>query len=176
MRISLEEAHKRLGKINNAVEVGVLRGEYSKVILDSGVGFLYLVDPYLEDDMYSQKQLTEYKESMLRLLEPYNNKKFIELPSVEASKQFEDNSLDYVYIDGCHLYEYVRDDIAAWYPKVRSGGILSGHDFGCFSTAGVILAVSELCKKYNLSVFTRETSLLSYLKNPNGGDWFVVKP
>ncbi len=52
--------------------------------------------------------------------------------SLEAVKEFADESLDFVYIDANHEYTYVLHDILAWYPKVRKGGILAGDDV--FST------------------------------------------
>lgn len=49
--------------------------------------------------------------------------------SVEASALYEDNSLDFVFIDACHTYECVKEDIEHWYPKVKPNGIMAGHDF-----------------------------------------------
>ena len=49
--------------------------------------------------------------------------------SVSAAKQFTDRSLDFVYIDADHSYESCLADINAWHPKIRVGGILSGHDY-----------------------------------------------
>lgn len=49
--------------------------------------------------------------------------------SVATASQFADHSLDFVFIDGDHSYESVRDDISAWLPKVKSGGLLAGHDY-----------------------------------------------
>lgn len=49
--------------------------------------------------------------------------------SVEAAKDFEDGSLDAVYIDAEHDEESIREDIRVWRPKLKPGGILSGHDF-----------------------------------------------
>lgn len=49
--------------------------------------------------------------------------------SVEAAKDFEDYSLDAVYIDAEHDEDSVREDIRTWMPKIKRGGILSGHDF-----------------------------------------------
>lgn len=48
--------------------------------------------------------------------------------SVEAAKEFEDDSLDLVFIDAAHGYKDVIDDINAWFPKVKSGGFIAGHD------------------------------------------------
>ena len=49
--------------------------------------------------------------------------------SVEASRQFNDGYFDFVYIDADHSYNGVTADLKAWYPKVREGGILAGHDY-----------------------------------------------
>ena len=46
-----------------------------------------------------------------------------------AAHCFADGQLDFVYIDALHYYEDVREDIELWYPKVRKGGILAGHDY-----------------------------------------------
>lgn len=53
----------------------------------------------------------------------------IRKPSVEASKDFEDRSLDAVYIDAEHDENSVRSDIQAWRPKIKFGGYLCGHDY-----------------------------------------------
>ena len=53
----------------------------------------------------------------------------IRMDSVSASKKYEDNSLDFVFIDANHEYDYVKKDIEAWFPKVKVGGIIAGHDY-----------------------------------------------
>jgi hypothetical protein len=50
------------------------------------------------------------------------------MPSLEAARLFPDASLDLVFIDGNHGHGHVKQDILAWLPKVRPGGILCGHD------------------------------------------------
>jgi hypothetical protein len=56
-------------------------------------------------------------------------------------------SLDFAFIDGNHRYEHVRADLHAWWPKIRAGGLLSGHDYGVCRDAtgqwGVRCAVDE---------------------------------
>lgn len=51
--------------------------------------------------------------------------------SVNAAGHFEDSSLDGVFIDAAHDYESVVKDVAAWWPKVKPGGIFAGHDYPC---------------------------------------------
>lgn len=66
----------------------------------------------------------------------------IRKPSVDAANQFSDGSLDIVYIDANHEYQEVKKDIAVWLPKIKKGGIISGHDYS-FPWNGVIQAVDE---------------------------------
>ena len=70
----------------------------------------------------------------------------IRLPSVKAASLYNDSSLDFVYIDASHEYIDVRDDILAWYPKVKDGGVLAGHDYNLL---GVRRAVKEFFKDKN---------------------------
>ena len=53
----------------------------------------------------------------------------IEGDSVLASEKFEDNSVDVVFLDASHNYQSVKKDIEAWFPKIKSGGIICGHDY-----------------------------------------------
>jgi predicted O-methyltransferase YrrM len=64
--------------------------------------------------------------------------------SWNASEYYEDFSLDFVFIDAAHDYESVKKDIEAWYPKVKRGGIISGHDYYASS---VRQAVHEYLKE-----------------------------
>jgi hypothetical protein len=50
--------------------------------------------------------------------------------SVNAAKRYHDKSLDFVFIDGSHDYVSVKNDLHAWYPKVKDGGTIAGHDYG----------------------------------------------
>jgi predicted O-methyltransferase YrrM len=66
--------------------------------------------------------------------------------SVEAASQYADESLDLVFLDADHTYESVLADLQAWYPKVKPGGLIAGHDFVFdhpVSKAGVVRAVLE---------------------------------
>jgi hypothetical protein len=76
----------------------------------------------------------------------------IQMASVEASKLYEDNSLDFVFIDAGHEYEFVKEDIEHWLPKIRENGIIAGDDYdtrawGRECHPGVKKAVDELLPK-----------------------------
>lgn len=62
------------------------------------------------------------------------------------------NELDFVYIDGNHDYEYVKEDINIWYSKVKEGGIIGGNDFDA-GHFGVVRAVLEFVEKNNLTLY-----------------------
>lgn len=65
--------------------------------------------------------------------------------SWEAAKFFEDESIDFCFIDADHSYESVKKDILFWYPKVKKNGIIAGHDYSNLHP-GVIKATDELIK------------------------------
>lgn len=115
-------------------EIGVFSGLYSQTICAGIPGVkLYSIDswqtyaPYYRD-IQRQEKLDEAKQNAYRRLKPFNVT-IIEKFSEDAIKDFEDDSLDFVYIDGNHELPYVLWDIIWWSKKVRSGGIVAGHDY-----------------------------------------------
>lgn len=71
----------------------------------------------------------------------------IQKPSVEASKLYKDKSLDFVFIDAAHDFKNVKNDILAWFPKIKINGTLAGHDI---HFNGVRRAVNEVLKEYDV--------------------------
>lgn len=131
-------------------EVGVERAVFSKVIGKYSTK-LYLIDPWQAYRGYrehvSQDKLDNFfKESVERMMGV--NTVFIKAFSLDAVKDFEDESLDFVYIDANHSYENAKADIEAWSKKVKKGGIVAGHDYvrrkGQDHIFGVKQAVDEL--------------------------------
>jgi predicted O-methyltransferase YrrM len=49
--------------------------------------------------------------------------------SWDGAKHYKDKSLDFVFIDAAHDYESVKKDIIAWFPKIKEGGTIAGHDY-----------------------------------------------
>lgn len=65
-------------------------------------------------------------------IKKHNLEKYIEIiqkPSIEGSMEFLDNSLDFIFIDADHRYSKFKNDLKVWYPKLKKGGILAGHDY-----------------------------------------------
>ena len=82
------------------------------------------------------------------VIEKINDQRFHLLEkSNEAYLDFEDNSIDAIYIDGNHTYDGVKEDIIYWSPKVKPGGLIVGDDYLTFSE--VRKAVKELFPNHN---------------------------
>ena len=129
---ALPELFREAGFLVGA-EVGVECGLYSERLCKLIPGLkLYLVDcwqPYKGyRDHVNKEKLNGFYEETRERVKPYDCILIREW-SVEAAKQFKNGSLDFVYIDANHDFANVVRDIAAWAPKVRKGGIVSGHDF-----------------------------------------------
>jgi hypothetical protein len=91
---------------------------------------LYCIDPWEPTYGYAEnKEQNEiYFEQTKKRLEPYNCIFYREY-SMDALDYFEDESLDFVYIDAGHDFKNVAMDICEWPKKVKKGGIVFGHDF-----------------------------------------------
>lgn len=130
-RSDLPEYFKSLG-FTKGVEIGVYKAEYTIEFARAGLE-IYGVDPWMMYRDYGnprgQERLDFQYEHSKRVLAPYPNAKLIRKTSQDALEDFEDESLDFVYIDGNHSFKYVAEDLWEWSRKVKQGGIVSGHDY-----------------------------------------------
>jgi hypothetical protein len=101
------------------VEVGVEEGEFSEKLCRAGLQ-ISAIDSWEKESDY---------EETLKRLSSYPNCKIIRKTSMEAVNEFKDKSLDFVYIDADHRFRYIAEDLYEWSKKVRSGGIVCGHDY-----------------------------------------------
>ncbi len=124
--------------IKTGAEIGVAAGEYSLPLCNALEGPIYLVDPWktypksIYNDMANVVQVEHdmrfrYVNSFIKARGL--NAKTMRMTSAEAAEEFEPASLDFVYIDANHGYEFVIIDLEAWWDKVRPGGFVCGHDF-----------------------------------------------
>jgi len=121
------------------VEIGTWEGDFTVAILENtNCKKIYCIDPYKHfynneypDAMnkLTQAEFDEVYNKTRKRLEKYGDRvEFIRKTSLEASYIFENESIDFVYIDGNHDFKYVDEDIRVWFPKVKSGGFLCGDD------------------------------------------------
>jgi predicted O-methyltransferase YrrM len=75
----------------------------------------------------------------------------LKMTSKEAAELFDNGSLDFVFLDAEHLFQDVLDDLSYWWPKVKVGGILAGHDW---NGVGVNKAVRDFSQTTNLAIRT----------------------
>ena len=158
-RETLAELFKELG-FKNAAEVGVDKGKYSTILCKHNPELkLKCVDPWKAYGLHTDEQIEEcYQNALLKLAQYKDNIEFIRKPSIEAAKDIPNKSLDFVYIDAMHDFDNVIMDIIAWVPKVRVGGIMSGHDYYKTYAYGVIPAVDAYTRVHNINMWyiTRE--------------------
>lgn len=113
------------------VEIGTEKGQFADTLLNKIPGLkLTVVDCW--------EAYPEYRETMQPRIDEYERKcrerlgdrcKIIKAYSLDAVKQFDNNSLDFVYIDANHEFRQVIDDIDEWARRVKNGGLVMGHDF-----------------------------------------------
>ena len=149
-RAELAEYFAELGFTKGA-EIGVYRGYYSRELLEKNLKLNILcVDSWSLNEGWGLKKNQQAFPICLKTLAPYRDRyTILKGISVEVAKFVLDESLDFVYIDADHSYEAVKNDLEAWTPKVRKGGIVSGHDYFKDPRLGVIEAVDEFVEKYN---------------------------
>jgi len=89
--------------------------------------------------------------NLMRRSSKLNNIEIIKDYSFNVVSEFEDESLDFVFIDGAHEFKSVTKDISDWLPKVKKGGVLGGHDYS-LKYFGVVQAVNEILGYDNVTI------------------------
>ena len=160
VRTAFPEFLKSIG-CRTGAEIGVHTGAYTAIFAQHLTGTFYAIDPWMcwpehvcsggaYREKYHPGAIEKTEQSRLKALsriEKYNHVKVVRQTSLEASIGIPDDSLDMVYVDGNHLYPYVWIDLWNYWPKLREGGIMSGHDLN-FSS--VTKAVQEFVAKANV--------------------------
>jgi hypothetical protein len=174
----------RRGLVGVGAEVGVRVGRFSEMLLTRWTGARLLsIDPwqsapadeYVDHNNVEQAVQEDYhRRTVTRLARFGARSEVLRLTSLEAAEHTDDRTLDFVYIDARHDYDSVREDLHAWFPKLRPGGILAGHDYfdGIYrgTVFGVRRAVDEFCADRGLAVHaTRE-------RPPRFRSWIVQVP
>ena len=146
------------------VEVGTCTGEFAEVLCAANPSLhLCCVDPWSEYSMRSQETQDRNHLEAQRRLEDFNCV-LIRSPSLDAVGSFQDGALDFVFIDGNHLFDHAMRDIIEWSAKVRDGGIVAVHDYHPFTGSDVMLAVDAYTRAHHIDPWyvTREMEPTAY--------------
>jgi hypothetical protein len=128
-RKDLPESFSEMGYKVGA-EIGVYKGWNSRRFAVAGLK-IFAIDPWIRYPYFkkTQEELETIYHKAWKHLRGFENATIIRKSSMDAVKDFEDESLDFVYIDGDHRFKFVTEDIYEWSKKVRKGGVISGHDY-----------------------------------------------
>jgi len=153
-------------------EVGIAGGNNASDILQNmpNIRCLYLIDPYKKYDGLAQYQScsnNQFKglyEKAKSKLDPFHNRiRWVFKKFEECTRKDVSDALDFVYVDGNHTYDYVKQDIGVATALAKVGAVIGGHDWGWSGNrSGVKRAVKEYAEKYNTPLST------------GGGDWWFI--
>lgn len=169
-RYSRNDLAELLGelKFNVGAEIGVRRGRYSEILCRGNPNLkLFCIDPWAAIDTKYPQELQDKIFAYARERLSGYNVQFLRKTSMEALADIPDRSLDFIFIDGDHRFDFVCPDIIFWAKKVKSGGIVSVHDvYG--GEVGVQKAVEAYVHAHDIRPWyvTKELQPTAYWVNP----------
>ena len=144
------------------IEIGCYAGESTELFVNSGLfKIFYGIDPW--ENGYDPLDITN---DVVIPAEPVFDARFkgntiirkIKNKSENVANNFQNESIDFIYIDGNHQYQAVKKDLELYYPKIKINGIISGHDYEIsektFHIKGVKKAVNEFFKDKSTFITT----------------------
>lgn len=145
------------------VEVGSWKGRSTVVLCEAARktgATVWAVDHFSGDAELRDEHGTIERDSVRaefdRNTRGYECLRVLEADSVSAADHFDDGSVDWVFIDADHSYRAVVADIAAWSPKVKRGGLISGHDYGRSGVTDAVRRSFRSVERADSIWYTRE--------------------
>jgi hypothetical protein len=155
---SRDELIEILDKKKKFCEIGVFKGDFSKLILQKmDPEELHLIDIF-EGQMCSGDKdgnnivWTSLESEYENLKKTYSDNKVVTLHkgySQDILETFPNEYFDYIYIDGDHSYEGVKKDLIISFKKIKKDGLICGHDYSKAMFPGVVRAIDEFCNQEN---------------------------
>jgi hypothetical protein len=180
-------------------EIGVETAAFSKYLLDTGLfERLYSIDPWAAlipgvtqdgEQYYSENAMKTYLLAKDTLRMYGDQSRILRTESAKAVKYFEGAAFDFIFLDGDHTTQGVKLDLETWWPKIKVGGMLAGHDYfdvemdcgsGIISNFGVKTAVDRFVAENGLQLYIVEepNDALQWLpaqELPQWASWYILK-
>jgi len=153
-------------------ELGVFKGWNTERMLNNlNIIEMHLIDVWITpDDLKNRYNYEDFYTNVCQRFEDDNNIKIYREDTVKSANNFKDKYFDFVYIDADHSYLGCKKDISAWWPKIKKGGILCGHDYYCCD--GVKKSVDEFFKNNKDVTYFDAIGMYDNVKY---GEWLVIK-
>jgi hypothetical protein len=155
-------------------ELGVAEGFFSTEILSKWNPALhYAVDNWSPigdkgDGSFPKEWHDKNYEDAMKRMDPFKKVvKILRGPTWRMCQHVPDKTLDIVYIDADHSYEGVKKDLEAWYPKVKPGGVIAGHDF-----INPAYGVSQAVNEFALNNKGIKVNVIKENHDDDAGFWF----
>ncbi|OUU50894.1 MAG: hypothetical protein CBC25_07250 [Pelagibacteraceae bacterium TMED65] len=166
-------------KIIEGAEIGVYEGDHGEYILNNNyfkesrvkLKKLSLIDPFSEYTdsngkvFFAGEDGNKFYEKVKKRFSEYKNAELIRKTSEDAAKDFEDETLDFIYIDGDHNYAPFKKDLEIWYQKLKKNGVLCGDDYGIPFSEGIIRGLNEFSFEKKIQFHNVHDS----------SQWFLIK-
>jgi predicted O-methyltransferase YrrM len=148
------------------IEIGTAEGYTTIHLLNSVPGLtLYGIDPYEDYIDWDARLISNSNvgyEQLLDKTKNYDNYHHIRASSDVAVQNLEDNSFDFIFIDGLHTYDQVLADCQNYYPKLKKNGLLLGHDYNMIPD--VKRAVDEFAASVSKPIATANQDIWYWVK------------
>jgi cephalosporin hydroxylase len=130
------------------IEIGSYMGESTMMFASTGLfSTIYSIDPLEGDEEFNEIFGYDWdfvKSEFSNNLRMFNNIIHYKDYSYNVVNKFDDNSIDFIYIDGNHSYESVTKDLQLYLPKIKKGGFISGHDYCDFWASTKKAIINEI--------------------------------
>jgi predicted O-methyltransferase YrrM len=170
--------------LKRGVEIGVHKGVFSEHLLsNSSLETLYSIDAWLDDDditMSARKRCDKvndkngrcHQETVERLEKFGQRSVIIKDLSTNAIQSFDDESLDFIYLDASHRFTGFALDMIYWWKKLKNGGVFAGHDYWRRYRYEVSYVVNAFCAEHK-QLFYLTTNERTFPIYPPS--WFLIK-
>jgi hypothetical protein len=176
-RTQFGELLRHYDMLGHAAEVGVAEGRFSEEIMSWGVTRLYLIDLWAHVPGHTAelggwddaKHNAMMQECIDRLKGQEDRYTILRGWTHEMASRIPDESLGFAYIDATHYYDFVMQDMDAYWPKLRKGGIMAGHDY-LNPTLTVKPAADEFAEMVGAEIHTVPED------HPDDASFWFIKP